>query len=213
MSINNQENITLFLTQMRTRFACKRFEKRPLPENTLLAIMESGRLSPSSFGLEAWHFHVATSETAIAAMGSACLDQEPVLTAAAVVTIAVPHSMWFHPTGEKVRDRAARFPGTVAAFVDDYRPYYEWLIETGRLDGWARAQSYLAAANMMQCAVAAGIQSCAIEGFEEELVLKTLKLEPSEWQVGLIIAFGYPERQDEEREKIRIDLTELVSWH
>lgn len=213
MSIPTQDQVSLFLTQMRTRFACKRFEERALPESDLLAILESGRLTPSSFGLEAWHFHVATSDVAIASMSTACLDQEPVATAAAVVTIVVPHIKWFNPLGERVSSRAARFPGTVAEFVADYQPYYEWLCENERLDGWARAQSYLAAANMMQCAVAAGIQSCPIEGFEEELVLQALELEATEWQVGLIVAFGYPAIQDGEREKIRLELSDLVSYH
>lgn len=213
MSVTKQEDISLFLNQMRSRFACKRFEERALPESALLAILETGRLTPSSFGLEAWHFHVATSEAAIASLGTACLEQEPVTTAAAVVTIVVPRLPWFDPLGERVTSRAARFPGTVAEFVADYQPYYEWLCENDRLDGWARSQSYLAAANMMQCAIAAGIQSCPIEGFEEELVLQALKLTATEWQVGLIVAFGYPAVQDTEREKIRLALSDLVSYH
>ena len=51
-----------FLQVMHRRYACKLFDqKRPLDAGTVRFILECGRLSPSSFGLEHWHFHAVLS--------------------------------------------------------------------------------------------------------------------------------------------------------
>ena len=45
------------------RFACKSFDKtKKIPEDTFETILETARLSPSSFGLEAWKFLVVQNE-------------------------------------------------------------------------------------------------------------------------------------------------------
>ena len=45
------------------RFACKSFDKtKKIPEDTFEIILETARLSPSSFGLEAWKFLVVQNE-------------------------------------------------------------------------------------------------------------------------------------------------------
>ena len=96
-------------------------------------------------------------------------------------------------------------------FIDDYRPYYDFLKAEGRLDCWLRSQGYLAIANMMTGAAALGIQSCAIEGFDEKNVLRVLDVKPEQWQVSLLATFGYP--AEDERPKIRESLENLVSFH
>ena len=79
------------------------------------------------------------------------------------------------------------------------------------MDCWRRSQGYLPFANMMAGAAALGIQSCAIEGFDEKKVLRILDVNPEQWQVSLLATFGYP--AEAERPKIRESLENLVSFH
>ncbi len=201
-----------FLSAMEHRFACKRYDVgKPLTEEEVTAILDYGRLTPTSFGLELWSFHAVVSQEKKELLYHACFEQETVSTSAMTVALLVRTARYAEPDGEWVRKRGARFPGTLDFFVEDYRPYHTYLKEEGRLDCWLRSQGYLAIANMMTGARMLGIQSCAIEGFDEAKVLGILDAEPSQWQVSLLASFGYPD--EDEREKIRVDLEELVTYH
>ena len=62
METNNDRS--RILDAMRFRHACKRFDPaREIPKEDFDAILESARLSPSSFGFEPWKLIVLTDET------------------------------------------------------------------------------------------------------------------------------------------------------
>ena len=200
-----------FLEAMQSRFACKFYSDEKIEEDEILSILEYGRLTPTSFGLEMWSFHVVENQAMREQLFHACFDQGSVLSAPfSIITLCRPPS-FLHPDGPYVKARGERFPGELSLFVEDYRPYYEFLAEEGRLECWSRSQGYLAVANMMTGAAALGIQSCAIEGFDEEAVLTLLGLDKKEWMVSMVIPFGYP--AEPERPKIRASLDELVVRH
>ncbi len=63
---------------------------------------------------------------------------------------------------------------------------------------------------MMTGAICAGIDSCAIEGYSEELVLALLDRVSADWSVGLLVAFGF--RDEEIRPKIREEFDTIVEF-
>jgi len=231
-----------FLEAMQRRFACKLYDGQPLPREIEDYILDCGRLSPSSFGLEHWKFFVnrassaggssaagsgtgavggadvAKGSSARAAMGSpvraalheACFAQDAVKTAAMVVAILVHRAEDYEPDSAFARQRSERFPGGHPVFRDDYKGYYEFLAAEGRIEEWARAQAYIACANMMTGAAAAGIDSCAIEGYREADVLAAFGAALAEWRVGIVAVFG--RAAEPPREKIREALAELVEY-
>lgn len=200
-----------FLHAMYSRFACKRFRPDPLKESDIQCILECGRLSPSSFGLEGWAFHGVVDPEKRIQLFHACFEQEPVRTAPISVVLAAYRAQSFDPHSAFVQQRASRFPSTLEEFSTDYQGYYDYLKTNGRLDCWSRSQCYIAAANMMTGAAYIGIQSCAIEGFKEEDVLALLGLDAQAFQIALVIPFGYPD--EPVRPKIREPLDMLVTWH
>lgn len=201
-----------FLELMRERYACKLYDQaRPLDDSEVRFILECARLSPSSFGIEHWRLFAVRSPDAIARLADACLGQDAVRTASLAVVAATPTGLAFAPDSALVRERGSRFPGGLGVFVADYRGYYEFLDRNGLVDHWARAQCYIACANMMTGARAAGIDSCAIEGFEDERVLAVVGLEPGPWQTGIVTVFGHA-ADVAPREKIRMPLNEIASY-
>lgn len=190
------------LGAMASRYACKLFDPgRAVDAETRRAILEAGRLSPSSFGLEHWLFVVADTAPLKEALFRACFLQENLRTADFVVTVAVRTARHYAPESDFVRRRAERFPGGLPAFVDEYRGHYDFLASTGSVESWARAQGYIACANMMTAAAAAGVDSCAIEGYKEDEVRAALALPAADWRVAILVPFGY--RAESVREKIR----------
>ncbi|MGB4406979.1 MAG: NAD(P)H-dependent oxidoreductase [Sphaerochaeta sp.] len=200
-----------FLEAMRSRFACKLYSDKKIAEKDLLTILEYGRLTPTSFGLEPWSFHVVEKPSLRKSLYTACFEQESVLMAPLSIIILSRTQTYLDPDGPLVKERGSRFPGSLSDFVEDYRPYYDFLWQQGRLESWSRSQGYLAVANMMTGAADLGIQSCAIEGFDEDLVLAILGLDREDWIVSMVIPFGYP--GETARPKIRANLASLVVRH
>ena len=200
-----------FIAAMRERYACKKFRTdMSLSQHIRDYLMECGRLSPSSFGLEHWQMIGIERPGFVSPWFEACLSQEPVGSASLLAILLVRASQFYHPDSLFIRMRSSRFPGGHAVFKADYGPYYRVLSENRRIMAWARAQSYLAAANMMTGAAFAGVDSCAIEGFSESKILTALRMDPGQWSVGLIVAFGY--RDEAPREKIREDFASIVTF-
>ena len=63
--------------------------------------------------------------------------------------------------------------------------------------------------NMAIGASSIGIESCILEGFNEEAAAKVLNLDLSQEGIGLVIPFGYP--AEGQKGKLRIKLEELVT--
>ncbi|MBI9095305.1 MAG: NAD(P)H-dependent oxidoreductase [Sphaerochaeta sp.] len=200
-----------FLEAMQSRFACKLYSDEKIAEKDLLTILEYGRLTPTSFGLELWSFHVVENPSLRKSLYTACFGQESVLSAPLSIITLGRTCPYLDPDGPLVQERGSRFPGSLSDFVEDYRPYYDFLRGKGCLESWSRSQGYLAVANMMTGAADLGIQSCAIEGFDEDLVLALLGLDREDWTVSMVIPFGYP--GEIARPKIRASLEELVVRH
>lgn len=200
-----------FLDAMEARWACKLYDGRALSAEEETYILECGRLSPSSFGLEPWHFVANRPGGGIReALFEACFAQEGVRTAGLVVTILVRRAEAYDPDGAFVRQRSERFPGGFPVFRADFIGYYDYLKGEGRLEEWAKAQAYIACANMMTGAAAAGIDSCAIEGYKESDVLAALGADPRVWRVGIVLILGHPAEPC--REKIREGLGEISDF-
>lgn len=77
---------------------------------------------------------------------------------------------------------------------------------------WASKQTYIALANMMSTAALLRIDSCPIEGFQKEKVEALLvdkgKLNPEEFGVSVMVAFGY--RNETQSNKTRQGREEVI---
>jgi nitroreductase len=199
----------LFLEAMRRRYACKLFdERKSLSRKEFDFILECGRLSPSSFGLEHWEFVIVDDAKVRGRLYEACFRQDCVRTAALSLVALVRRSPAYDPGSDFVAERAGRFPGGLPVFLTDYQPYYDFLSREGRLEHWARAQAYIALANMMTGAAAIGIDSCPIEGYDEGSVLELLGRGRDIWCVGFIAVFGF--RAEVIRPKIREPIESIL---
>lgn len=194
------------LEAIEKRFACKKYSDRAIAQEDMDLICEAGRLSPTSFGMEHFDIHVYHSKDIL----DVCFNQESMKTAPITMVLTVKKAKYYDADGEFVKERGRRFPGTVEEYVEDFRGYYEYLKGLGRLDMWAKAQTYIALGNMMTVAAELGIESCAIEGFNNDELITRMGLSNEEDQVGIVCAFGYPA---ETRERIRRDFEDMVKYH
>lgn len=196
---------SVVLEAAENRFACKHYLDKEIDRDTLDTILESGRLAPTAFGMEHFDIYVMRSKDII----DVCFYQESMKTAPVTLVLTVKKAKYYDPDGEWVRSRGVRFPGTIEEYIEDYRGYHEFLSKEGVLDSWAKAQAYIPLSFMMLTASELGVQSCAIEGFNNEKLIERMGLEKNEDQVSCLLALGYP---DEKRERIRRDFSDVVEY-
>ncbi len=197
-----------FLDFMEARYACKRFDpSRPVPPSLVDYLIDCVRLSPSSFGLEHTRIIAAVDPDIRRTLAQASGGQDPVVTAPLVLIFLAPRARAYAPDSDFVRARSERFPGGLPAFRADYDGYYEFLRREERLEPWARAQTYITLANAMTGAAAAGLDSCAIEGFDEAAVLAAIGIKPEEWIACVMAAFGH--RDEERRDRLRLEASQM----
>jgi len=206
--------INNFTKAMNFRHACKIFdENKKISEDDMRYILETGRTSPSSFGMEAWKFLVITNEALKAKLRPACWNQVQITSCSHLVVLLSGIENAKVESGE-VTKRFARRPLSQEQ-LDSYLELYaghlkETLSTEKNIYEWTARQTYIAAANMMTAAAFKEIDSCPIEGFEKEKVEDILGLNTKKWQVSMLLPFGY--RINEQSTQLRLDFEEVVEF-
>lgn len=206
------------------RHACKEFdETRKISDDDFNFILETARLSPSSFGFEPWKFLIIQNpelreKIKAASWGAQSKLPEAshfvVILARTIEDMKYDSNYIMHMMKEvhKIPDDA------IAVRSNAYKNFLEndfKLLESKRaIFDWACKQTYIALGNMMTAAAQIGIDSCAIEGFNREglesLLEKEGVLDRKKFGVSCMVAFGY--RKKDPRPKTRQAMEDIVEW-
>lgn len=202
-----------FRDAMAFRHACKRFDSaKTIPETQFDALLETVRLSPSSFGMEPWRVLVVRTPELREALKPLCWNQNQITEASELLIFTTENAAVRGGT-EYVRNMFARRgldAAATAAYMQRYADYLAPLEADARLlENWTAKQCYIAAANLMTHAAAMGIDSCPIEGFEKAKVETCLQL-PEGRHVALIVALGY--RVDPQPARSRLEQDAIVTY-
>lgn len=203
-----------FMKAMDFRHACKVFdESKKISDEDMKYILEAGRKSPSSFGMEAWKFLVITDEELKAKLRPACWDQVQVTSCSHLVLVLAGIQSVKVESGEVRRKFQRR--EMPEEMLDMYMGLYadhlkETLSSDENIYAWTSKQTYIAAANMMTSAAFIGIDSCPIEGFSKNDVEDILGLDTSKYQLSLVLPFGY--RINEQSSQLRAAFEDVVEF-
>lgn len=200
----NHEILDLF----RRRYACHAFlTDRAITQADLDVILEAGRLSPSSFGLEHWKFLVLQSADDKNALQSVCFNQPQVGQASAVIVI-LAKTADLHPDTDYLKTLLAReYPGeALAPALENYRGFFA----NTDVKAWSNSQCHIAAANMMTAATAVGLDSCAIGGYLADEVKRLFAIDGERYEIALVLALGFC--ADTAPEKQRLPMADLVQY-
>lgn len=214
--MNNSNKKDMFLEIMNTRHACKAFdETKKLLKEDLEFILEVGRLSPSSFGMEPWKFLVVQSNEIKEKLKPFCWNQGQITSCSELIVILADVKDVV-PNSEYVKTMFNR-RGLPKDALEKYLNVYENHLNITKITsssenlyGWTSKQCYIALGNMMTAAAHIGIDSCPIEGFEKENVEKVLNIDTNKWQVAVIFALGY--RDNPITKKLRLSNDEIIEY-
>jgi nitroreductase len=190
------------------RHACKVFdENKKIPAQDLEFILEAGRLSPSSFGMEHWRFLIIQDESLKAQIRPLCWDQKQITTCSdLVIVLSKTQEVVDKEYYSAMLSRRDLPQERIDAYLELYANFINGLES---IEAWSAKQCYIAATNMMSYAALIGIDSCAIEGFEKKPLEKLLEIPKSE-DIAMLIPFGY--RIKPQSSKMRLPLESIVEY-
>ena len=203
-----------FTQAMNFRHACKIFdEHKKISNEEIHYILEAGHKSPSSFGMEGWKFLVITNDELKEKLRPVCWNQVQITSCSHLVVILTAIDAVKVESGlPKKRFERRQMPQEQLDFyLDIYAKHLSHTLSSDEnIYAWTARQTYIALGNMMTAAAYIGIDSCPIEGFEKENVEKILGLDTTQWQVSVIVPFGY--RVNEQSEQLRLPFNEVVEF-
>ncbi|WP_110928179.1 NAD(P)H-dependent oxidoreductase [Bacillus massiliglaciei] len=221
---NKEELKQEILDAFHFRHATKEFDpNKKISDEDFRFILETGRLSPSSFGFEPWRFVVVQSSELREKIKNHSWGAFSKLPDASHFVIFLARTkrdtqynsdyLQDHLKNvtkfpeehlEKFLQRVEEFQRDDFKLLDGDRPLYDW----------ACKQTYVALANMMTAAAQIGIDSCPIEGFNIDTMNQLLDeeglLEDGHFSISVMAAFGY--RTKDPRPKTRRPFDDVVKW-
>ncbi len=189
--MKNQE----IIKALNWRYAVKTFDpNKKVSDADLAAILESGRLAPSTIGLEPWKFIVVENPGLRAKIRAVSWDQTKVTDASHLVVIArrtdapsLPGELITRTAkaqGKQESDLAglkAMAEGGIAAFAGN----------PAVMDRWLAGQTYIPLGIMIETAALMGIDTGPMEGFDSKKVDEILGLEKENLASTTMLAVGY----------------------
>lgn len=199
-----------YMKMLHIRHATKEFDlTKEVSTEDLRYVLEAGRLSPSSFGIEPWQFAVIRDTQLKKKLQKACFSQLQVGTASAVIVVLARKDLYIN---DGFVEPLLRRDGNeyYDKFVKDFYIGYTNTMQSKDIANYADKQCYLASMNLMNAAAILGVDSCPIGGFEEEKILDIVGEKSKNFAVSMVIPIGY--RVIEPKTKYRREFKEVVKF-
>ncbi|CAM1347003.1 NAD(P)H-dependent oxidoreductase [Tenacibaculum insulae] len=217
--INKQE----ILAAYNYRHACKLFDtSKTVSDADMEFILKTGLLSPSSFGFEPWHFVVVQNKTLRTKLKESAWGATAKLDTASHFVLGLTmkspltkyDSKYIGDFMKNVQELPENVVEGKGKMYQEFQQSDFDLTDDRKLFDWAAKQCYIPLANMMTSAAMIGIDSCPIEGFNqqisEKIIQEDLGIDTQLYGLSYMVAFGY--RVNEPRAKTRRPLTEIVTF-
>ena len=208
----NQENI---INALQWRYATKKFDtEKKLSDDDLNFLLETARLSPSSFGLQPWKIIVIENKEIREKLKSAAWNQPQVTDASHILIFLAKRNLTEKDIDKYInliseerkvsKESLKDFENMLLAFINGAEPK--------NLEEWSKKQAYLALGILLEAAALSDIDACPMEGFDSVQFDAILNLEKEGLTSTVICALGYRAKDDEavNRKKVRFPRDVLV---
>lgn len=204
------------LERLAWRYAVKRFDPaRRINAEDLSTLEQALTLSPSSYGLQPYHFLIIDDAGLRRELSAASFGQPQIVEASHLVVIAIRKNLDAAYIDHYIA-RTAQVRGVTTNSLAGFRKAMVGdLIEGPRhawIDQWAARQAYIALGNLLTSAAVLGIDGCPMEGFEPAKYDQILGLPAQGLGAVVLCALGYRNADDRHAydPKVRFPVAELV---
>ncbi|WP_265132269.1 NAD(P)H-dependent oxidoreductase [Chryseobacterium oranimense] len=187
-----------YLEALSRRYSVKKFNHEIIPQDTLHNILESGKLSASSLGLQPYKILVVESEAMKQKLIPAFYNPSQISTCSHLIVIISKKTIeenYIHGYFNHISEVRK----TPVEKLDLFRKSINQHITQKTQEeifNWAEKQSYIVLANLMYAAAIENIDSCPMEGFRQDLMEEILNINPDTEKVTVTLALGYRSEED-----------------
>ena len=198
-----------FIKNLNWRYATKEFSAKEIPAETLIKILESIRLTPSSFGVQPYHITIIRGLELKAKLKPLAWNQKQITTCS--------HLLVFSARTDIVKRTEEYLMEADLSHRKDITndPDYHYLYEMKKFaknvaPEWSVKQAYIALGFALAACAELKVDSCPMEGFDPVAFKDALNL-PSNLEPKVLLALGYRDPSDihQARTKIRFSKADL----
>lgn len=187
-----------YLEALSRRYSVKKFNREIIPQEILNNILESGKLSASSLGLQPYEILIVESEAMKQKLIPAFYNPSQISTCSHLIVMVAKKVVDDHYINgyfrhiSKVRetplDKMDLFKHSINQHIKQKTPE--------EIFSWAEKQAYIVLANLMYAAAIENVDTCPMEGFRQEMIEEILNLNPETEKVSVTLALGYRSEED-----------------
>lgn len=187
------------LEALSRRYSVKKFNpEKIVPQETLINILEAGKLTASSLGLQPYEIIIVESKEMREKLIPAFYNPSQISTCSHLIII----------NSKKIIDD--RYIQSYFKHISEVRevpmvdlvPFKKSI--TNHIDqkteeeifNWAEKQSYIVLANLMYAAALENVDTCPMEGFRQDVIEEILQIDSDTEKVTVTLALGYRSEDD-----------------
>lgn len=187
-----------YLEALQKRYSVKKFDpSKEVSSQILQNILQAGKLSASSLGLQPYKILVVQSKEMLEKLIPAFHNPSQISTCSKLIVIVSKKTVdgsyvdgYFRHISE-VREIPVEI---LSVFRKNIETYTE---SSTDLQAWADKQSYIVLGNLMFAAALEKVDSCPMEGFKKDIIEDILGLDTQKESVAVTLALGYRSEDDD----------------
>lgn len=187
------------LDQLNWRYATKIFDvEKKIEASVWQKLEQSLILTPSSFGLQPWHFLVVTNQDMKESLRGHSWNQAQVTDCSHFLVLAAKTEMgetevdeWVEAVAKNTNADPARLVGYREIMVN----FLAGMSDEAKAH-WAKHQTYIALGQIMASAAFLNIDSCPMEGFDHAEYDRIFDLSGKKLASSVACALGYRSAED-----------------
>lgn len=205
-----------YIESLQWRYATKKFDAtKKISDKDLKILLESMRLTASSYGLQPYHILVITNHEIRKKLQPASWGQSQIVDASHLIVLANKTEVdatWI----DKYLSNVSETRDIPLEALNDYSNFMKskvLALSPEEQSTWAAKQNYLVMGNLLSAAGDLKIDACPMEGFEASAYDEILDLSKKGLSTTLVAAIGYrsPEDETQHYAKVRQAENELFT--
>ena len=208
-------NLQTVIGQLNWREAIKKFdENKKVSDNDFEQILETARLTASSYGLQPWKFIVIKNDEVRKQLQAAAYGQ-PQVTQASHFVVLCSKTTVDTADVDHYLEVMAEIRGIKVEALADFKKNLVNLVANKneeQIKEWSAKQVYIVLGNLLTTCAVVGIDTCPMEGFDANKFNEILGLSALGVTATVACAIGYREvgAEGDDRAKVRFTRNEVV---
>ncbi|PWJ39231.1 NAD(P)H-dependent oxidoreductase [Sediminitomix flava] len=197
-----------FIDALNWRYAVKKFDNtKEVSVEKLERILEAGRLSASSYGLQPYTFLLIENKELRAKLKDASWNQTQIVDASHLLVLCANSSLSTHDVDLYIK-QIADTRGLEVSMLEEFSQMMKGTVNSRsqeELTVWAQKQVYIAVGNILAAAALENVDSCPMEGFDPAAYVEILNLSEKNLLPTVVIPLGYRSEDDsyQQMQKVR----------